>query len=97
MDWMRLVAEAAKELKFWIVLMVVFGLVMLLRVESPPLKLPEQAHNTIGDLPLLEQADDGYVSSVGQNSTRSYGSPVSGWVSSYAIVSYTVDRVMYVK
>jgi hypothetical protein len=64
MKWDEVIFNAIKDKRFWIVLLVGMIFIMLLRMKSPPIPLPEAAHNTIGDNPLLEQADDGYVSPI---------------------------------
>jgi len=66
MSWFDWVVDSIKNFRFLLVLGVGFLMVMLLRLPSPPLRLPEEAHNTVGDIPIFEQADDGYVSSIGE-------------------------------
>lgn len=64
MSWFDWITDSIKDRRFLAVLGVFFVVAILMRRPSPPLELPEAAHNTVGDLPVFEQADDGYVSSV---------------------------------
>ena len=64
MNWFDWVSDSIKDFRFLVVLVALILVAFLMRRPSEPLRLPEAAHNTVGDLPLLEQADDGYVSSV---------------------------------
>ena len=66
MNWFDWVVDSIKNARFLAVLGVGFLVVMILRLPSPPLRLPKEAHNTVGDIPIFEQADDGYVSSIGE-------------------------------
>lgn len=82
MNWAEWLFESVKDKRFWVVLILMMIFVFLLRLKSSPIPLPEAAHNTVGDTPLLEQADDGYVSSIGEKKnvkqipfvTESFGS-----------------------
>lgn len=58
------VADSARDRRFLVILLVFFVGVMASRVKGKPIELPEAAHNTVGDMPMAEQFDDGYVSPV---------------------------------
>ena len=50
-----------KDVRFWVIWLCLSLTVIFSRVEkaSEPIKLPEAVKDTIGDIPLVEQFDDG--------------------------------------
>lgn len=64
MNWDEVIFDSIKDKRFWILLLFLMIFIALIRMKSTPIPLPEAAHNTIGDNPLLEQADDGYISPI---------------------------------
>ena len=65
--------------RFWFLYFFMFLFVICLRYQTTrEIQLPEAAHNTVGDLPLLEQADDGFVSSIGEQNATPHQTIFSG-------------------